>query len=74
MKNHAEEVKQNAENRFYVNGYQKAIEWLACFMIPGEEDFKAFGDGVEFVAKKYNLGISTVAFDTTVYLAAAIYR
>jgi hypothetical protein len=31
-----------------------------------------FGDGVEFVAKKYDHVINTVAFDVTVYAAAGI--
>lgn len=74
MKNYAEEVKRNFENRFNAPGYKKAIEWLACFMAPGEEDFEMFGDGVEFVANKYNQGINTVAFDATVYVAARITR
>ena len=72
MKNYAEEVKRNFENRFDATGYKKAIEWLACFMAPGSEDFEMFGDGVEFVAKIYNHGINTVAFDVTVYVAAGI--
>ena len=74
MKNYAEEVKRNFENRFDATGYKKAIEWLACFMAPEEEELEMFGDGVEFVAKKYNLGINTVAFDVTVYVAAGIHR
>ena len=74
MKNYAEEVKRNFENRFDAPGYKKAIEWLACFIAPGEEDLEMFGDCVEFVAKKYNLGITTVAVDTTVYVAAGIHR
>lgn len=73
MKCYAEEVKRNCENRFDAPGYKKAIEWLACFMAPGEEDFEMFGDGVELVSKKYNLEIITVAFDTTVYVAAGIH-
>lgn len=74
MKNYAEEIERNFENRFDAQGYKEAIEWLACFMAPGEEDFAMFGDGVEFVAKKYNQSISTVAFDVTVYVAAEMYR
>lgn len=74
MKNYGEEVKRNFENRFDAPGYKQAIEWLGCFMVPGKEDLEMFGDGVEFVAKKYNLGISTVAFDVTVYAAAEITR
>lgn len=70
----AEEIIRNYENRFDAQGYKKAIEWLACFMVPGKEDLEMFGDGVEFVAKKYNQGINTVAFDTTVYVAAGIHR
>ena len=73
MKKSAEEVKRNFENRFDAPGYKKAIEWLACFMAPGKEDFEMFGDAVEFVAKKYNLVINTVAFDVTVYVAAGIH-
>ena len=69
-----EEVKRNFENRFDAPGYKKAIEWLACFMAPGEEDLKSFGEGVDFVADKYNLGINTVAFDVTVYVAAGMPR
>ena len=42
-------------------------------MAPGKEDFEMFGDAVEFVAKKYNLVINTVAFDVTVYVAAGIH-
>ena len=70
----AEEVKRNCENRFDAQGYKKAIEWLACFMVPGEEDFAMFGAGVDFVAKQYNLSITTVAIDTTFYVAAGINR
>lgn len=70
----AEEVKQNFEKRFDARGYKKAIEWLACFMVPGKEDLEMFGDGIEFVAKQYNQGINTVAFDVTVYVAAGITR
>ena len=73
MKNYAEEVKRRFENRFDAPGYKKAIEWLACFMAPGEDN-EMFGDGIEFVAKKYNQGINTVAFDVTVYVAADINR
>ena len=67
---YAAEVKCNFENRFDAQGYNKAIEWLACFMVPGKEDLEMFGAGVDFVAANYNLGISTVAFDVTVYVAA----
>lgn len=74
MKNYAEEVKRNFENRFDAPGYKKAIEWLACFMVPGKEDLDMFCSGVDFVAGKYNLGINTVAFDVTVYVAAGIHR
>lgn len=74
MKNYAEEVKRNFENRFDAHGYKKAITWLACFMTPGAEDLEMFGDGVEFVAKEYNQGITTVAFDVTVYAAAKMHR
>ena len=74
MSIYAEEVKRNCENRFEAQGYKKAIEWLASFMAPGKEDLDMFGDGVDFVADKYNLGISTVAFDVTVYVAARIHR
>lgn len=74
MKNCAEEVKRNYEKRFDAPGYKKAIEWLACFVAPGEEDLEMFGDGVEFVAKKYNQGITTVAVDVTVYIADGIHR
>lgn len=70
----AEDVKRNFENRFDLQGYKKAIAWLACFIDPGKEDIEMFGDGVEFVAKKYNLGITTVAVDVTVYVAAGITR
>lgn len=73
MNNYAVEVKRNFENRFAAPGYKKAIEWLACFMVPGEENLEMFGDGVEYVADKYNQGINTVAFDTTVYVAAGIH-
>lgn len=72
MKNYAEEVKRNFENRFEAHGYKKAIEWLACFMVPGKEDLEMFGDGVDFVASKYNQGINTVALDVTVFVAAGI--
>lgn len=74
MESYAEEVKRNFENRFEAQGYKKAIEWLASFMFPGKEDLGMFGDGVDFVADKYNLGINTVAFDVTVYVAAGIHR
>lgn len=74
MKNYAEEVKRNFENRFDAQGYKQAIEWLACFMVPGEENLKMFMDGVDFVAAKYDQGINTVAFDVTVYVAAGIHR
>lgn len=70
----AEEVKRNFENRFDAQGYKQAIEWLACFMVPGEENLKMFSDSVDFVAAKYGQGISTVAFDVTVYVAAGILR
>lgn len=70
----AKEVQHNFENRFEAQGYKKAIEWLACFMVPGKEDLEMFGDGVEFVSKKYNQGINTVAFDVTVYVAAGITK
>ena len=72
MNNYAEEVKRNFENRFDAPGYKKAIEWLACFMAPGEENLDMFGHCVEYVADNYNQGINTVAFDTTVYVAAGI--
>lgn len=71
MKN-AEEVKRNFENRFDAQGYKKAIEWLACFMVPGKENLTMFSDGVDFVSAKYGQGINTVAFDVTVYVAAGI--
>ena len=74
MKNYAEEVKRNIENRFDAQGYMEAIEWLACFMVPGAENLKMFSDGVDFVSAKYALGINTVAFDVTVYVAAEISR
>lgn len=70
----AEEVKRNFENRFDAPGYKKAIEWLACFMVPGNENLKMFSDGVDFVSAKYDQGINTVAFDVTVYVAAGITR
>lgn len=73
MKN-AEEVKRNFENRFDAQGYKQAIEWLACFMVPGEENLRMFSAGVDFVSAKYDLGINTVAFDVTVYVAAGIHR
>lgn len=74
MKEYAEEVKRNFENRFEAQGYKQAIEWLACFMVPGEENLKMFGDGVDFVSEKYDQGINTVAFDVTVYVAAGLHR
>lgn len=74
MKAYAEYVKRNFENRFDAQGYKKAIEWLASFMVPGTEDLEMFGACVDFVADKYNLSISTVAFDVTVYVAAGIHR
>lgn len=70
----AKEVERNFEHRFEIQGYKQAIEWLACFMAPGEEDLSMFGDGVDFVAAKYDQGITTVAFDVTVYVAAGLYR
>lgn len=70
----AEEVKLNFENRFDSPGYKKAIEWLACFMEPGKEELELFVAGVDFIASTYNQGITTVAFDTTVYVAAGIAR
>ena len=70
----AEEVKRNVENRFDAQGYREAIEWLACFIVPHEENLKMFSDGVEFVAAKYDLVITTVALDVTVYAAAGITR
>lgn len=73
MKN-AEEVKCNFENRFEAQGYKKAIEWLACFMVPGKENLKMFSDCVDFVSAKYDRGITTVVFDVTVYVAAGITR
>ena len=73
MKN-AEEVRRNFENRFDTQGYKQAIEWLACFMVPGEENIKMFCDGVDFVSAKYDQGINTVALDVTVYVAAGINR
>ena len=69
-----EEVKRNFENRFDAQGYKKAIELLACFMVPGKENLEMFCDGVDYVASKYNQGINTVAFDVTVYVAAGITR
>ena len=66
----AKAVKSNVENRFYAPGYKKAMEWLACLMVPGKEDLEMFCDGVDFVSDKYNLTINTVAFDATVYAAA----
>ena len=69
-----EEVKRNFENRYDAPGYKEAIEWLACFMAPGKEKLDMFGDGVDFVAAKYNQGINTVAFDVTVYVAAGMHR
>ena len=74
MKNYAEEVKRNFENRFDAQGYKKAIEWLACFMVPGEENLEMFSAGVDFVSAAYDQGINTVAFDVTVYVAAGIHR
>lgn len=74
MESYVEEVKRIYENRFDAQGYKKAIEWLACFMAPGKEDLDMFGDGVDFVADKYNQGINTVAYDVTVYVAAGIHR
>ena len=74
MKSCAEEVKSNFENRFDAQGYMKAIEWLASFMVPGKEDLEMFGDGVDFVADKYNQGINTVAFDVTVHVAAGLNK
>lgn len=74
MKAYAEEVKRNFENRFDAQGYKKAIEWLACFMVPGKEDLEMFSAGVDFVADKYNNVIGTVAFDVTVYVAAGMHR
>ena len=73
INNYAEEVTRNFENRFASTSYKKAIEWLACFMAPGADDFDMFGDCVELVAKKYNLSINTVSFDAAVY-AAELYR
>lgn len=70
----AEEIIRNYENRFDEQGYNKAIEWLACFMVPGKEDLEMFGDGVDFVASIYDQGINTVAFDVTVHVAAGITR
>lgn len=70
----AEEIISNYENRFDDQGYKKAIEWLACFMVPGKEDLEMFSDGVDFVASKYYQSINTVAFDVTVYVAAGITR
>lgn len=72
--NYVKEVKSTVENRFEAQGYKKGIEWLACFMVPGKEDLEMFGAGIDFVADKYNLGINTVAFDVTVYVAAGIHR
>ena len=74
MEINAAEVKRNFENRFDAQGYKKAIEWLACFMVPGKEDIEMFGDGIDFVAHKYNQGINTVAFDVTVFVAAGMQR
>ena len=74
MKSYAEEVKRNFENRFESQGYKEAIEWLACFMVPGKENLAMFSDGVDFVADKYNQGINTIAFDVTVYVAAGMHR
>jgi hypothetical protein len=74
MKEYAEECKSNFENRFDAQGYKKAIEWLACFMVPGKEDLGMFGAGANFVADKYNQGITTVAFDVTVYVTDGIHR
>ena len=71
MENILEEVQRNFENRFDAPGYKKAIEWLACFIAPGVEDFELFVDGVVFVADKYNQGNNTVLFDATVYSAEA---
>lgn len=71
---YAGEVKRNFENRFDAPGYKKAIEWLACLMVPGKENLEMFGAGVDFIADKYNQGINTVAFDATVYVAAGMYR
>lgn len=71
--NNYEEVKRNFENRFDAQGYKKAIEWLASFMVPGKEDLEMFCDCVDFVADKYNQGINTVAFDVTVYVADVEY-
>ena len=68
------EVTRNFENRFDAQGYKKAIEWVACFMFPGKEDLEMFGAGIDFVADKYNLGINTVVFDVTVYVAEGIHR
>lgn len=72
--NYVKEVQSSVENRFEAQGYMKAIEWLACFMVPGKEDIDMFGAGVDFVADKYNQGINTVAFDVTVYAVDAIHR
>lgn len=74
MKEYAEEVKRNFENRFEAQGYKQAIEWLACFMVPGKEDMELFGACADFVADKYNMGINTVAFDVTVYVADGCHR
>lgn len=74
MYSYAEEVKRNFENRFDAQGYKKAIEWLACFMVPGEENLKMFSACVDFVSAKYDQEIITVAFDVTVYVAAGIHR
>ena len=68
----ATEVVGNFEKRFDAPGYRKAIEWLACFMVPGEENLKMFSAGVDFVAANYALGINTVAFDVTVHAAEMI--
>ena len=66
------ELFRNFENRFDAPGYKEAIEWLACFMEPGKEELELFGDGVDFIASKYDLAVSTVAFDVTVYVADGI--
>ena len=72
--NYVKEVQSSFENRFDAQGYKKAIEWLACFMVPGEENLKMFSDGIDFVSAEYGHGINTVAFDVTVYVAAGIHR
>lgn len=74
MNAYAEEVKRNFENRFDAQGYKKAIEWLACFIVPGKADLEMLGAGVDFVADKYNLGITTVSVDVTVYVATGMHR